>query len=214
VTAIQLAFPTADKTFMKLTKVALMLGIAQLALVPAAAQANSFVIPKCPSLPAVATALAGFGDARSYFLAPGGDFETGAAGWTLSGAAGVVAGTGPLHAGSDASSLRLPAGAAAMSPAFCVDLTVPTFRFFASGPSATKGSRLTVDMIAANGSGQILETAKVEKFSTGWTLVKDIDLPLAGLVQVGGVRQVQLRFRATTGDWRVDDVLIDPRMRV
>jgi hypothetical protein len=41
----------------------------------------------------------------------------------------------------------------------------------------------------------------------------DITLPSARFDQVGGTRQMRLRFRATSGAWRIDDVLVDPRMR-
>jgi hypothetical protein len=68
-------------------------------------------------------------------------------------------------------------------------------------------------MIYADASGDIVASAKMKKGSVAWTLVKDVTLPTAPLLQVGGMRQVQLRFGVTSGDWRVDDVLIDPRMR-
>jgi hypothetical protein len=41
----------------------------------------------------------------------------------------------------------------------------------------------------------------------------DVALPSARLDQAGGTRQMRLRFRATSGAWRIDDVLVDPRMR-
>ena len=73
-----------------------------------------------------------------YKLVPGGDFESGAAGWTLAGGARTVAGSEPFaatgHAG--ASSLYLPAGASATSPFTCVNAAYPTFRFFARNDCA------------------------------------------------------------------------------
>src|SRR5438094_562312 len=77
----------------------------------------------------IAPLLSGFKDDSLYFVAPGGDFENGAPGWQLEGGAQVESGSSvlaPLGAGG--SSLRLPAGSAATSPAFCVDERYPKFR--------------------------------------------------------------------------------------
>ncbi|MDQ8046139.1 MAG: hypothetical protein AAGC46_15235 [Solirubrobacteraceae bacterium] len=69
------------------------------------------------------------GDPADYSLAPGGDFESGAAGWTLSSGAKVVAGNETLGVASGSHALQLPLGASATSPAFCVDESNPNFRF-------------------------------------------------------------------------------------
>ena len=78
--------------------------------------------------PHVAPLLQSFKDNGLYFLAPGGDFEGGAAGWQLEGGAAVAGGSSAFSPlGSGQHSLRLRA-VAATSPAFCVDERYPHFR--------------------------------------------------------------------------------------
>ena len=74
-----------------------------------------------------------WGDSSSYFLVPGGSFEGTPAqvGWTLSGAT-LTPGNEPFHinGATDDQSLVIGGGASATSPAFCVDSTMPSIRFF------------------------------------------------------------------------------------
>lgn len=187
-------------------------GLVAVAAAPAAAAPATFVAATGCVTPALAPALSAFGDPRSYFTAPGGDFESAAHGWTLTGGAMPSAGGGPLRAGRAAKSLRLPAGATATSPVFCVDLEYPTFRFFA----AQGRSPLSVDVIyPALGTKQPKATT-LKGGSASWTLSKDVSLRPTLVTKDSGWRYVQLRFAADAGakgDWLVDDVLIDPRMR-
>ena len=162
--------------------------------------------------PALTSALAAFGDWRSYFLAPGGDFETGARGWTLTGGATTSTGSSPLRLGAARKSLRLPAGATATSPAFCVDLNYPTFRFFSTQGKAP----LSVDVIYPALGTRKPRATTITGGATGWTLAKDVDLRPTVVTKDAGWRLVQLRYvadKALNGDWLVDDVLIDPKMR-
>src|SRR5262245_12348366 len=88
-------------------------------------------------------------DPSRSLLAPGGNFESGPAGWSLSGAS-IVAGNEPWYVSNagDSHSLRLPAGAAAVAPSVCVGLNDPTTRFFARNTSPL-------------GLGQLLVTADI-----------------------------------------------------
>jgi hypothetical protein len=134
---------------MKRSSLVSLLSVGLLALVASPAHAGktsttttSTTTAGC-AVPALTSALAAFGDWRSYFLAPGGSFEANTQSWRLTGGATTSIGSGPLRFGMHARSLRLPAGATATSPVFCVDLNYPTFRFF-----STKGKApLSVDVI-------------------------------------------------------------------
>ena len=56
----------------------------------------------------------------------------------------------------------------------------------------------------------------VQGGAAAWSLTNDVSLRPTLVTSNTGWRLVQLRFNAgtgATGDWRVDDVLIDPRMR-
>jgi hypothetical protein len=197
---------------MKLARFAVLAIGGLVAALPAPAQAWSPAPTNC-SPPALSTPLSAFGDPRSYFVAPGGDFETST--WTLAGGASLTADSGPLHVGAARTSLRLVPGASATSPAFCVDLNYPTLRFYSAQLAAKSSSKLNVDVIypALNKS-----TPKAASLSgtSAWTLSKDVKLRPERVDKAGGWRLVQVRFtadKAATGDWRVDDVLVDPRMR-
>jgi hypothetical protein len=157
--------------------------------------------------------LSAFGDVRDYFVAPGGDFEGGRDGWTLDGGAAIVGGGGTL-AGGVGNALRLPPGSQAVSPAFCVDLHYPTFRFFAA-QVAQKGGSLKVDVIYPELPKSNVHGAGDVKSNPHWGLSKDFKLEPQRAGKKAGWRKVAIRFRADAheGDWRVDDILIDPRMR-
>jgi hypothetical protein len=180
------------------------------AALPSSAQAAA--LPNC-SAPATSAQLSAFGDPRAYFLAPGGDFE--AADWTLTGGATLTPGSGPLRLGTARTSLRLPAGASATSSAFCVDLDYPTLRFFSSQKAAVSSTKLNVEVLyPALRQGK--NALRVTKGTSGWALSPDVRLRPERVDKAAGWRTVQIRFtadKAAKADWRVDDVLVDPRMR-
>lgn len=168
--------------------------------------------------PETAPHLAAFGDRRDYFVAPGGTFEDGAAGWQLRGGAQIAPGSSALDVfAGGVSSLQLTSGSSATSPAFCVDERYPTFRLTLGQLAEKSDGRLTIQVLYP-GAGNAVHTAASglrQKF-TGWQLTGDLDLqPSLGL-KVGGWRKVALRFslaRGEKGDTRIDDILVDPRMR-
>src|SRR4051812_41591350 len=87
----------------------------------------------CGEPPAITQPFGPWGDGSDYKLVD--PFESGTAGWALTGAAGVVAGNEPflVHGASDAASLSVPAGSVAVSPPVCVGHGEPTLRLFARG---------------------------------------------------------------------------------
>lgn len=144
-------------------------------------------------------------DSASYFPAPGGTFESGAPGWSLSGGASVTAGGNPFL--SSGSALLLPAGASATTPSICVDLGSPTLRAFTNASQGTvvvsvvaAGLAIPVGLISARGSWQPTPTML---FLTN-TL---------GILSATGTTTTSFRFTAVGGDARVDDVYVDPYRR-
>lgn len=216
---------------MKLTSRTALLSVTLLAALAAPAAAAKVDVPvtppakvKVPAAPPVldcvaptlSSALTAFGDSRSYFLAPGADFESAAHGWTLTGGARLTSGSGPLGLGRAKRSLRLPAGSSATSPLFCVDLDYPTFRFF-SRQLAKHGAGLTVDVIYPALGTKKPKASSLPGTTTAWKLSRDVALKPKKVDKAGGWRRMQLRFNAAAGkagSWRIDDVLIDPRMRL
>src|ERR1700712_4170044 len=69
------------------------------------------------------------GDNAQYSLAPGGNFESGNGGWTLTGGAKVATGNETLGISAGTHALVMPLSSTATSPSFCVDQNNPTFRF-------------------------------------------------------------------------------------
>jgi hypothetical protein len=168
--------------------------------------------------PELAAHLSPFGDQRQYFLAPGGDFEATTAGWQLDGGAHVVGGNEPFGVlGNGAASLQLPAGSSATSPAFCVDLNYPTFRFLAVQQQLAADAGLQVDVIYPEIAKGNVHMAATYKPQQAWKLMKDVKLEPQRAGKKPGWRRVALRFRVPATKkgavWNVDNILVDPRCR-
>lgn len=169
--------------------------------------------------PEVASLLSAFKDDSLYAIAPGGAFESGAAGWQLEGGAFVdpIAGSELVAAGAGA--LNLPAGASATSPTFCVDERYPHFRFALAQASAKDDSDVQVDVVYPGLADKNIRKAKDvrARHGRGWELSERIKLdPLHGLKR-GGWRLVAIRVTAK-GDRpgtgvHIDDVVVDPKAR-
>jgi hypothetical protein len=186
-----------------------MLGAAALtfAAVPAADAA-------CTATPTT-KAFAAFGDNADYSLAPAGAFESGAAGWSLTGAS-VVAGNEPakVRGGTDAKSLAISATGKAVSPAFCVGIQHPTFRLFARRTSGTWGV-LNLKLRVKGSNGAVNETvvAAVTAADTAWHPTTPVALStVLGLWNGDQSASVQIVFdpEDSGGAWAIDDVFIDP----
>jgi hypothetical protein len=185
-----------------------MLGAAALTLgaVPAAQAA-------CTATP-TAKAFAAFGDNADYSLAPAGAFESGATGWSLSGAS-VVGGneSWKVHGSGDTKELAINASGTAVSPAFCVGIQHPTFRFFARRTSGTWGT-LTVKLRFkdANGTHDTVVGA-VGGTDTAWHPSSSVALSsVLGLWNADQSASVQIVFDPDEygGAWAIDDLYIDP----
>ena len=103
----------------------------------------------------------GWNDRALYALVDGGDFETGAPGWELTGDAGLAAGGNPLRPSSSSTSLSLPSGSSATTPAICVAKFNPTARIFArtTTPGA-KRTTLKVQVLYLNADGTVRKVKK------------------------------------------------------
>ena len=160
-----------------------------------------------------------WGDNASYTPVPGGAFESGQAGWTLSGGAKVVSGneTNYVRSSSDTSSLYIPAGGVATSPSICVGLSEPSIRWFQKQGGSLLGltGAMTVSVLTETSLGVVTETpVGAGLLGTSWSpsltgLIVTNLLPLLP----DNKTAVAFRFRAVTGNWNVDDVYVDPYHR-
>ncbi|HWH12043.1 MAG TPA: hypothetical protein VG165_13015 [Solirubrobacteraceae bacterium] len=150
-------------------------------------------------------------DANPYKLVPGGDFEGALTGWSLSGGAGVVAGSEPFGVTGSvgSSSLSLPAGAAAQSATTCVDAAYPSFRFVAR--TDTPGSVLAVSAVYNTLLGPAAVPVGLVALSGNWapTLPMLTGSAVGGLL-ANGAAPLALRFTELTGTSQIDDVFVDP----
>lgn len=177
-----------------------------------------------------------FDDKRDYVLAPGGSFENATApGWQLPPGASIVPGDDAftekgklLTTHTEGSMLEMAKGTSVISPAMCVDLNYPLFRFTSraittpgdSGVITTPDdAEIRVEVVYPNAENPAFE--QVTKFdgkqgdftNARWHVSNEIDLkPDLGGQQWGG-RLAALRFTVLSGTWRIDDVYVDPRSR-
>lgn len=159
-----------------------------------------------------------WGDRHAYVLAPDGGFESGAAGWSLSGGASVVVGNESyyLNDAADSRSLSLPAGSSAVSPPICMSLDTPMFRMFArNGGSPT--SRLRVEAVYRLLG--LVRTKDVSRVAAGssWAPTQQMSTVLTLSTIVGTLIPSSIQIRIAPldgrGAWQVDDLYIDPFSR-
>lgn len=173
------------------------------------------VLPSCAARPTT-TPFARWGDTSSYFLMPGGGFEAGAPGWTLTGGPRVVAGneTSFVNAMTDTHSLAMPTGSTVVSPTVCVAMGENTIRMFVKN-SGVASSNLHIQAFVENPlTGLVLSTGfdiKGTAGDTSWSPTGRLLIPnlLGGVL---GTQNLTLVF-TTTGKpatWNVDDVFVDP----
>ena len=156
-------------------------------------------------------------DVLNYTLAPNGSFESGSAGWTLSGGARVVSGNEKffVHSATDKYSLSLPSGSSATSSTTCVETLETTMRFFAINTGSLL-STLTVEAVYKDAGGAtrtlpiglVLGTGSWSPTLPTLILANLLELPLL----TDGKVEVAFRFtpQGILGGWRIDDVYVDP----
>jgi hypothetical protein len=203
---------------------ATLTGAALFAALPGVANAGVLVksAPSCDN-GAVSQPFAQFGDSNSYFLAPAGNFESAAEGWSI-GNARVVADQEPWRVNVDAGThaLSIPAGGSAVSPTVCVGIEHPSMRFFAhrsGGGLLAAASQLVVTARVETSLGLVVEvpvgTITSLTNGTSWNRTPT-QIVLASLLPLlpGQHTPVQFRFTSVgTAAWVIDDVFVDPRMR-
>jgi hypothetical protein len=152
-------------------------------------------------------------DPASYVLAPGGTFEQGAGDWKLSGNASVVSGNESyyVHGDGESASLSVGSGSSATSDSMCVGIEHPTLRLFARN-SGSLLSTLKVEVLFEDNGGSVhalpiglLLAGGQWQPSTAMPVVANL-LPLLP----GEHTAVAFRFSASGGNWKIDDVYVDP----
>jgi hypothetical protein len=165
----------------------------------------------CPAVPA-SQVFGPLGDSAFYALVPGGTFESGAPGWSLS--QGEVISENVTLTHRQRALVIKPHGRV-VSPPFCVTNEDPTFRFLYR--TVRGGGKMNVGVSWTDGSGSSHETVVATLPSNpSWTASPVLPLasvlPLANVSTLEGVRLV---FTATHPglSFAIADVYIDPYRR-
>jgi hypothetical protein len=163
-----------------------------------------------------------FGDHRNYVLAPDGSFEDAVlSGWQLSGGTRVTeADPVTLGANDGQGMLAMPARSTAISPTMCVDLDYPIFRILTKAVNKPRSSEFKIEVVYPDSKKP--EWAELSQFNgkhfvnagAGWRLTSDMDMEPAIGGKTAGFRHVAFRFTALSGNWRIDDLYVDPSRRI
>jgi hypothetical protein len=178
--------------------------------VPAASAARSASI--LPSCGAKTYPFKPWADNDAYCAFPNLGFESGAVSWKLAGNASVVSANEPWHvSGAGIHALQLGPGATALSSSLPVNLLDPWIRFFArsSGANGSLNVRVLFHGLLGNLTG-VLNVGSLSPggFST-WQPTQRVLSALA-LPLLTTTAQVQITSQASSGNWQVDDVYLDP----
>ena len=174
----------------------------------------------CTADNALSKPLTRFGDFADYALAPGGNFESGAAGWLLTGDAKVVAGNEPAYVGAatDRSSLALPFGSTATSPTMCIDGTYPHLQGVRSEHGRTQLDAQGRGPVPGwQGQGRRLGLGHHRREHHGLAALEaaehQCDVQHRGRRR-GGARRLPLHpVGLQAANWQIDDVYVDPYAR-
>jgi hypothetical protein len=179
------------------------------------ASASASLLPSCAARQ-TSTPFAPWGDSHSYFPMPGGGFESGAAGWRLTGGAVVVNGNESsfINRKTDTHSLAIPSGAIVTSPTVCVAMGEDSIRLFVKN-TGVASSVLHVQAYVQNPlTGLVLSTGFDLNGGTGpttWSPTARLFVPnlLGGVL---GTQNLTLVFtpRGAPATWNIDDVYVDP----
>jgi hypothetical protein len=137
-----------------------------------------------------------WGDDALYALAPEGDLAQ-TDEWTLGKEAAVVASADPFSGAQQ--SLELGKGGQAATPAMCVDLDNPTFRFFTRDVGGNGKANLKVDVLYEDFDGHVkhLTIAKL-KATSDWqpSIIVPIYMNMLATASPSGVTAVAFQFKA------------------
>jgi hypothetical protein len=157
-------------------------------------------------------------DPASYTLAPDGGFEEGGSSWSLNGGASVGSGNESYNVrnAGDTHSLKLPSGSSAKSATMCVGLEHPTLRLFARNTGSPLSTlKVAVHFEDAAGNVHSLPIGVVAAGSS-WQPTQPM-LVTANLLALLPGEQTPVAFEFTPlgfgGNWRIDDVYVDPYRR-
>jgi hypothetical protein len=180
--------------------------------VPAASAATLTPLSLLPSCGQTSYPFTPWGDTESYCAFPNLGFESGKTSWTLTGSTSIAAANEPWHvSGAGTHSLQLGPGATATSSPLPVNLLDPWIRLFAR--SAGANGSLRVQVVFRGALGNLTGLLNIGTLSpsgySSWQPTQRVLSTLA-LPLLTTSAQVVLTSQASSGNWQVDDVYLDP----
>ena len=137
-----------------------------------------------------------WGDDANYALAPEGDLAT-TDGWTLTKQATVVPSGDPFSGAEQ--SLQLGHDGQAVTPAMCITLDNPSFRFFSRDVGGNGKANLKVDVLYEDFDGHVKHLT-IAKLKTGsdWqpSIIVPIYMNMLAAASPSGVTAVAFQFKA------------------
>lgn len=178
--------------------------------VPAASASRGLSL--LPSCGAKSYPFKAWADNDAYCAFPNLGFESGSVSWKLAGKASVVPANEPWHvSGPGTHALQLGPGASAVSSSLPINLLDPWIRMFAH--SASANGPLRVQVLFHGLLGNLTGILNVGSLSAGsfssWQPTQRVLSTLA-LPLLTTTAQVQVTSQASSGNWQVDDVYLDP----
>jgi hypothetical protein len=150
-------------------------------------------------------------DSNQYELMPGQAVNSfGGSGWTLTGGAKVV--TTTLASGTTGSVLDLPSGSKAVSPAICVNTSLPIARTMVRDVKGSEGVGMYLSYDGTSTWSNPQNTGQVHStLGTAWNLSGNINLQSQ---HGSGWEILKLTFvpGGTTSDFQIYNLYIDPKM--
>jgi hypothetical protein len=171
------------------------------------------LLPSCPGQ-TLSTPFTPWGDTNSYFMMPGGSFESGAPGWSFAGGAGVVSGNESsfVNSKTDSHSVAIPSGAKVTSPTTCVAAGQSLMRLFVKN-SGVAGSvlhvQISVQYPLISSVVSIGYDINGTAGATGWAPTGQLIVPNLGLLSTNNLTLV-FTTKGTPATWNIDDVFVDP----
>jgi hypothetical protein len=162
---------------------------------------------------------AAWGDTAAYTLAPNGNVESGASGWSLSGGASIVASNNPYRSGSY--SLSLPSGSSATLSNVCVRLSDDSARFFLRNTGNTDATlKVEISYRTVLGLLPLTETLGYVKADGTWDPSPRFGYlaNVVGVLALDGGLGTHVKFKFTARGWggkfQVDDLFVDPLVQI
>jgi hypothetical protein len=195
----------------RLAATALSLGIA---VVGAVTSSGTAAAASCPQRPTT-QAFSRWGDLNSYFLVPGGSFESGTSSWMLyasdHGSIKTTASQEPwkVNGSTHSRSLRLPAYSTAQSSNICLASNEEFGRFFYNDPGV-RGASLLVKVEAWSSAGRMNTELRIPSGAAGWRVSPQIVMP--NKRDSAGDQWITITMTPVDAPaaWSIDDVMIDP----